>query len=237
MKSGDLNVTAADEIQRIRAEYKRRGQAVSPDFYSWAKPVNYFFHSQLCRALIGALVKEGMYPLDGLKVLDVGCGGGVWLLEFAQWNAQELFGIDLDEKRIKLARRRLPNSEFYCGDARSLPWKNNAFDLVTQFTMFTSVLNPAVKQALATEMVRVVKPSGAIVWYDFCFDNPSNPNVRGIRQHEISELFAGCRLIGRKVTLAPPIARRLVPFSWPLAVVMEQLPFLCTHYLGLIRKR
>jgi hypothetical protein len=83
VKSRDSDVITGDEIQRIRAEYQRRRHTVSPDFYSWGKPVNYFFHSQICRALIWALVNERMSPLDGPKVLDLGCGAGVWVPEFA----------------------------------------------------------------------------------------------------------------------------------------------------------
>jgi hypothetical protein len=38
------------------------------------------------------------------------------------------------------------------------------------------------------------------------------------------------------VTLAPPIARRLVPLSWMAAMALEKLSMLNTHYLGIIRK-
>jgi hypothetical protein len=38
------------------------------------------------------------------------------------------------------------------------------------------------------------------------------------------------------VTLAPPIARRLVPVSWLAAAALERLVVFNTHYLGVIRK-
>jgi hypothetical protein len=53
---------------------------------------------------------------------------------------------------------------------------------------------------------------------------------------EIRRLFPGCRITLKKVTLAPPIARRLVPMSWLTALAMEQLTIFNTHYLGLIQK-
>jgi SAM-dependent methyltransferase len=230
------DVVSAAEIERIRVEYARRRREVPSDFYGWGKPANFFLHSQICRTLIPALVDEEMFPLDGHKVLDVGCGQGTWLLEFAQWHACELYGIDLDEYRIEVARHRLPHAEFHCGDARSMPWGDETFDLIAQFTMFTSVLAPEVKRELASEMLRVLKPSGVIVWYDFCFNNPHNPNVRGIKYEEIVDLFVGCRAKGRSITLAPPLARRIVPLSWSLALLLEKCPFLCTHWLGLIKK-
>jgi len=85
-------------------------------------------------------------------------------------------------------------------------------------------------------MRRVLEPGGVILWYDFRYDNPRNPHVRGIGAREIRSLFPGCTVRLRRVTLAPPIARRLVPFSWTVAYLVEKLPLLRTHYLGVIYK-
>ena len=78
--------------------------------------------------------------------------------------------------------------------------------------------------------MRVLTRTGMIVWYDFWL-NPTNPQTRGIRLGEIRRLFPDCRLDVRCVTLAPPIARRVVPLSWTLALVLENLRALNSHYL------
>ena len=227
------------EITRIRSEYLRRAREIPRDFYAWNHPVNQFFHCQTYRASIAALVRTNLFPLDGRTVADIGCGSGTWLLEFAQWgaDAQDLAGVDLDENRIAKARRKLTAADLYEGDAQDLPWSAASFDLVTQFTLFTSVLEPAVKRQIATEMIRVLKPDGVILWYDFRFSNPENPNVRGIEADEIRSLFPECSVQLKKVTLAPPIARRIVPVSWTLALLLEKFQFLCTHYLAIINKQ
>src|SRR5262249_55866924 len=147
-----------------------------------------------------------------------------------------LFGIDLDESRIETARGRLPGAHLTCGDAQRLPWPESFFDLVSQFTLFTSVLAPSVKQSIAAEMIRVLKPGGVILWYDFRHNNPRNRNVRGIEAAEIRDLFPGCTVKLRRVTLAAPLARLIVPFSRKLALLLERVPFLRTHYLGIIQK-
>jgi hypothetical protein len=85
-------------------------------------------------------------------------------------------------------------------------------------------------------MVRVLKPGGVVLWYDFRFNNPRNLEVRGIEAAEIRSLFPECSVDLKKVTLAPPLARRVVPISWTSAELLEKLPFLRTHYLGVIRK-
>jgi hypothetical protein len=39
-----------------------------------------------------------------------------------------------------------------------------------------------------------------------------------------------------RITLAPPLAARLVPVSWITALLLEKVRILNTHYLGVIRK-
>ena len=90
---------------------------------------------------------------------------------------------------------------------------------------------------VAAEMLRVLRPAtGAILWYDFWF-NPTNPDVRAIRAAEIRALFAGCDVTIQRITLAPPIARRLVGVSWLLCALLERIGILNTHQLALIRPK
>ena len=239
-EASSLGITdqEAIEISRIISEYKRRERELPPDYYGWQRPANLFLHLSTVAACVRELTRARLFPLTGLRVLDVGCGRGSWLLEFCQWGAfpEDLAGIDLDDNRIAEARRYLPTADLRVGDARHLPWPDARFDLVTQFMVFTSILHQGVKRKIASEMRRVLKPGGVILWYDFRYDNPRNPHVRGIGAREIRSLFPGCTVRLRRVTLAPPIARRLVPFSWTVAYLVEKLPLLRTHYLGVIYK-
>ena len=209
-----------------------------PDFYGWNRPVNLFHHCSILRCSIRALVREGMFPLDERLVADIGCGRGQWLAEFLQWGADgsNLYGIDLDEDRIRAARKRVATADLRIGDASELPWADATFDVVTQFTLLTSILDMAVKRQIAAEMLRILRPNGLILWYDFWCNNPRNPNVRGIEAQEIRSLFPGCQAKLEKVTLAPPLAQRLVPVSWLAAMMLEKVPLLRTHYLGVIRR-
>ena len=182
------------------------------------------------------LVDEGYFPLDEIRVLDVGCGHGSWLVEFESWGANraKLAGIDLDPERIARARERVPGADIRQGDGNSLPWPDGSFDLVLQSTVFTSILDGAMRTTVAAEMTRVMAPTGAILWYDFFRDNPGNADVRGVRSDEISRLFPGLTVSLRRITLAPPIARRLAPRGWVAATALESMRALNTHYLGLI---
>ena len=187
----------------------------------------------------------GLMPLAGKRILDVGCGDGQHLLEFAAWGARlsDLAGIDLIQTRVDRAMQRFGASmdagtgpDLRAGDASRLPWPDGGFDMASQNTVFTSILDHGMKKAVALEMLRVVKPGGALLWYDFLFNNPTNPHVKGIGATEIRSLFPACSVQLHRITLAPPIARRLVPLTWIGSLMLEKLVVFNTHYLALIRK-
>jgi ubiquinone/menaquinone biosynthesis C-methylase UbiE len=224
------------EIERIRREYERREREIPADYYSLARPAVRFGYTERVRQVIAVLVREALYPPAGLNICEVGCGDGQWLVDLVGWGADpaRMAGIDLLEGRLETARGRLPAADLRVGDAAELPWPNESFVLVLQSTMFTSILDPDMKRRVASEMLRVLRPGGRILWYDFYRNNPSNPNVRGVGAAEIRALFPGRRIELRRVTLAPPLARLAVPVSPKLALALQKLPFLRTHYLGVI---
>jgi hypothetical protein len=78
-------------------------------------------------------------------------------------------------------------------------------------------------------------PGGAIVWYDLRVNNPHNRDVRGVGAAEIRAIFPGCRISLGSAILAPPIARRLARFSWPLCGLLAAIPPARIHYLAIIR--
>ncbi len=232
-------MSSHQETARISAEYRRREQEIPADSYIWSQPANLLLHQQTVRGCIAALDRAGLFPLRRKAVADIGCGDGAWLLEFAQWGAspEDLAGVDLHEGRVERAKRRLPHADLRAGDASKLPWPDGSFDLVSQFTVFTSILDPEMEMAIAQEMLRVIKPEGAILWFDFRYNNPWNKNVRGIGAERINALFPGCEVDLQPVLLAPPLARSIAGWSWPLAELLYSIPLLRTHYAGLIRRK
>ncbi len=92
------------------------------------------------------------------------------------------------------------------------------------------------RDLLAREIERVIAPGGVLLFYDFAMNNPANDQVRGVPRGEILRLFPGLRGEVRSVTLAPPLARRIVPWSWTLATCLEAVPFLRTHLVAVLKK-
>uniref|UniRef100_A0A7V4G9B6 Class I SAM-dependent methyltransferase n=1 Tax=Desulfobacca acetoxidans TaxID=60893 RepID=A0A7V4G9B6_9BACT len=225
------------ETARIREAYARRQCG---ELYSWFNPAHLFIMQERERRVLGLFKKLGLTRLSGLNILEVGCGEGNWLMELVKWGArpERLTGVDILPDRLTLARRvAAPGVGLVLANGVSLPFPAGIFDIVLQSMAFTSILDPAMKQAVAREMLRVVKPSGLILWYDYFVDNPWNPDVKGVRKGEIRRLFPGCRVEVKRITLAPPLARLLAPYSYLLCYLLEKLRVLNTHYLGTIRPR
>jgi SAM-dependent methyltransferase len=234
-----------NEIERIREEYRARDRAIPADFYAWHRAEIQYWQAGAARACAGLLRKSGAFPIAQASIADIGCGNGNWLLEFLQWGAvaANLHGIDLLPDRIDYARERLPGVDLRCGDARTLPWPGRSFDLVTQFTVFSSIPDNRVRTAVASEMLRVLRPEGRILWYDCRYSNPSRVSVvgsnrcaavRGLNRNDIRKLFPSCSIQFAATTLVPPLARVVARRSWALAAALEALRFTCTHLAAVI---
>jgi ubiquinone/menaquinone biosynthesis C-methylase UbiE len=231
-KDGPLTVPQ-NEVERIRSVYADRMRHVDMRRYSIFDPAHLLFHFSRQAAFVRLLKHAGIDSFAAIKMLEIGCGAGDILIECLAWGAEpkHMFGVDVLFEELCKGHYRSVNMGLTCSDGRFLPFPDNSFDLVTQFTVFTSVLTPDVRKQLAAEMLRVVKHSGLIVWYDFWPNNPQNPQVKGIGLREIRTLFQGCRYFTQKIILAPPIARQLAPISSLLYHFLEHIPWLCTHYV------
>lgn len=230
-------MTAPAEVERLRAAYSGRvAQMTEAGAYSPANEAYLFAIQARQRALLAALRREGLWPIADKDVLEVGCGTGGVLLEWLGYGAdpRRLHGVDLLAERVALAHDRLPHLAVTCASGAGLPYADRSFDLVLQFTLFSSILDRAIGYTVASEIIRVLRPGGAILWYDFWI-NPVNKQTRGIRPAEIRRYFPNSRYRFDRITLAPPLARRLVPISWSGALLLENLGFLNTHYLAIIR--
>ncbi|PYP95857.1 MAG: SAM-dependent methyltransferase, partial [Gemmatimonadetes bacterium] len=165
-----------------------------------------------------------LWPLGGKRILDVGCGTGYWMQRLIAWGAQpdHVAGIDLLRDRVRRAGPRCPRDiGLFCGSAGALPFRSARFDLVLQFQVLTSILDPDLRRCVADEMVRVLAPEGAILWYDFNVPNPRNPDVRPVKAAEIRRLFPKCSMELERVTLAAPVTRIVAPLSWTLCALLN----------------
>ncbi|MDD2921898.1 MAG: glycosyltransferase [Anaerolineales bacterium] len=227
------------DVARLKREYAdRKLRFADKDIYTWFNQANLFAIHQRQRFVLKALQSKGFTDLSRLKILEMGCGDGGVLTEFLNFGAppRNLYGIDLLADRLSHACAQLQTSHLANADGQNIPFAAQSFDLVLQYTALSSILDSQIRKGVAEEMLRVLKNNGAVLWYDFWL-NPTNRQTRGIKPAEIRGLFPNCDFEFRKITLAPPLARRIVPISWGAALFLERIKILNSHYLVLISPR
>jgi SAM-dependent methyltransferase len=95
----------------------------------------------------------------GQKVLDVGCGIGVFLRLAADRGA-DVFGLDASHALLELARTRVPEADLRIGDMQQLPYGDDSFDVVTGFNSFFFAADIV---ASLREAARVAMPDAPVV--------------------------------------------------------------------------
>jgi ubiquinone/menaquinone biosynthesis C-methylase UbiE len=99
----------------------------------------------------------------GKRLLEVGCGLGTDLLQFARGGAL-VTGIDLTPASIEMVRRRFTLEGIpglaQVADAEHLPFEDNSFDVVYSFGVLHHT--PDTQKAV-DEVFRVLKPGGRII--------------------------------------------------------------------------
>ena len=104
-------------------------------------------------------VLEQLDPLPGTRLLDAGCGSGLFAAMAAERGAL-VTGIDAADGLIRYARTARPAARFVVGDLERLPFADGDFDLVTAFN---SVLYAAAPRRALAEIARVTSASGRAV--------------------------------------------------------------------------
>ena len=95
----------------------------------------------------------------GKRVLEVGCGTGVFLRQAADAGA-EVYGVDASEALLDLARERVPEADLRLADMEALPFDDDLFDVVAGFNAFFFAVD--IVGALR-EAGRVAKPGAPVV--------------------------------------------------------------------------
>lgn len=223
-----------NELNRIRQIYTSQYSAIHRNLHDpWhpLNPVSLYYRQSQERA-INEVITRNALPMEELKILDVGCGAGNLLryLNYAGASPTALYGIDLIDERLHVALQKGPaTAGLQVADAAHLPYQRAYFDLVCQFTVFSSIFDHELRVEVAAEMVRVLKSGGWILWYDL--KRGKNQTVEGIDLAEIRLLFTNCRIVHIK-PLHPIFASRIAPISQFLCEILERIPaFPKSHYL------
>ena len=102
--------------------------------------------------------------LEGRRVLDLGCGGGR-TTHFLHEMGADVVGVDISQNLIRAAKQRAPQIDFRLGEAESLEFDDESFDLVVFSFNGLDYLHPKSKRCKAIrEMWRVLCPNGRLIF-------------------------------------------------------------------------
>jgi SAM-dependent methyltransferase len=125
------------------------------------------------------------------KILYVGVGGGMELLQFSYFSRQKagVIGVDIVDEMLEASKKNFKEAEeknawfssdfveLKKGDALNLPVEDNSVDVAAQNCLFNIFKEEDLKKALE-EMYRVLKPNGRLVMSDPICDQPMNDALR-----------------------------------------------------------
>ena len=125
------------------------------------------------------------------KVLYVGVGGGMELLQFSYFSRQKggVIGVDPVEEMLQASRDNFEVAEaenewfrseyvdLVKGDALELPIESGSIDVAAQNCLFNIFKSEDLKKAIS-EMYRVLKPHGRLVMSDPVCETPMNETLR-----------------------------------------------------------
>lgn len=246
-----------EEKERILSVYKDLDSSGISARYDYLNPAYLFHMHEREREILSFLNRKGI-GIRGLKVLEVGCGTGHILQRFLEFEAKEVFGIDLIEERIKKGRSKYLNVNLMCGDAQHLPFEEASFDLVTQFMCFSSILNEEMRFNVAKEMWRALKPGGTVLFYEMRPPSAFLKYISGLSRwfyplrkdrvefrrkdyirfltvDDIRKFFPDGKIEYKIVSLDFSVAERIAKYHF-LAEFLSLFSFMKSHNLVIIKK-
>ena len=226
------------ELERIRDVYNAEYRPDANDRrYDWhpRNPLSMFFRHAQEYALVSLLNQAGL-DLENMRLLDLGCGTGGLLRFLTNLGAKpgRLQGVDLLDYRVKQARSLCNQETGICmGDGGALPYQSQVFDLVSQFTVFSSILDDELRREAAAEITRVMKPGGYLLWYDML--QTTSDALRGLQLSEVESLFPRLQVCAMR-RLHAVYTSRLLRRSWQLALLWNTVPGIKkTHAMVLLK--
>jgi len=176
----------------------------------------------------------------GDRVLEVGCGTGLFTRKFYQGTRASITAVDISQELLDEAKTHLQEVNFQCDDAMKLSFANNSFDVV----FGSSILHHLDFRPAAKEIYRVMRAGGRMIFAEPNMLNPQifvQKNVAFVKRHLgdspdetaiVRWRFAKMmREIGfRKIRtfpydfLHPSTPESLIPFVECLGMAIEKIP-------------
>lgn len=132
---------------------------------AWSAGDSYDAYMGRWSRLIAERFLEWIDVREGLDWLEIGCGTGALSSSIlARCDPASLIGVEPSEGFVEAARRNVPDQRagFHVGDAEILPIDDSSRDIAVSALVLNFVPD---KQKALSEMVRVLRPGGAVAFY------------------------------------------------------------------------
>ena len=181
-------------------EEKKNYGIMAKYYHNWrtkANPKGWFYNEYMEMPATLDLLGN----VKGKKILDHGCGTGLYLKHLKKKGAK-IKGFDLTPEMVEIAKKENPNIDLKLGSAYKIPFKEK-FDIVVSSLVFPHLKN---WDLALKEIKRVLKKKGTLI---FSIANPvldrarvlkiSNKtiNKKGIIQREIRDYFKEGKIYAR----------------------------------------
>jgi len=171
-------------------------QDIASSIYSPSHPVGKYVRKILFEGLDRFL--ETYSPdKDKLKaktMLDVGCGDGGMIDYFISrgFLPENTVGVDLSEGRIKRAQQKSKGSTFIQGDALTYDLKDQKFDLITSFDLFSHLTTQDQIIEGLSNIHKHLQDDGVFLWYDIYskdhFEPKGHSDSWGFSKKQMAEM-------------------------------------------------
>lgn len=131
-----------------------------------------------------AYLESRLGSLAGLCVLDLGCGRGRWVKEYAKRGAR-VTGVDISRELTDLMAAQMPEHRFLCQDLTQLDMPSDAFDIANSVTVLQHLTHDGQRIALGS-IARSLKQGGYLV----LLENVAHFEPRHMFPHPIEEWIA-----------------------------------------------
>ncbi len=139
------------------------------------------------------IIDEIELPTAPAKLLDIGCGPGVYLSLLSKHPKladYQLSGLDLSPEMVSYAKFSFRTTDWKQGNVYEMPYPDASFDVIHTSFVFIHLTNP---EAALKEIYRVLKPNGILYVVDVNDDTFDGPPVIKRMVHKHKQVYEGKR--------------------------------------------
>ncbi len=154
----------------VKEKYNSSQRDIYADKYSFVNPIGFYGYNQLLKSFhtIFNVIRRKGENINKFNFLDVGCGHGTWTEFYVSItdNASKVFGVDLSEERLELARQRNSSINYTKKDLvnDSLAFAQPNF--ISAMTIFMFLKEKEAIESALKNIYASLQPNGYFLWYD-----------------------------------------------------------------------